>query len=388
MSSGLDRRHALTLSLNITFWFSLILIVYSAGIYLFSYHLLDESLEEDWDFTHKKTVYAGEGEELEVRIEERFGRTKLNEAMRSYIGRHFRRTWFLTMVPLVLLALAGGFGLTYYATRPGRRVVATVEAILETGDLSRRVSLTGIRKEMRPIVVLFNRLLERNETLICGMRDTLDNVAHDLRTPMTWLRATAEAALQNPNDMEATQEAVADSMEESERLLTMLNTIMDVAEAETGAMTLSKTEFGLDDLVHEVVDIYGIVAEDKNVGIRTVLEQAPRVVADVNRLRQVLANLLDNAIKYSDEKSEVCITARRDGSSAVIEVEDQGPGIPKDEQPRIWERLYRGAGTGRRGLGLGLSFVRAIVEAHAGEVYVESEPGRGSTFTIRIPGAS
>ena len=143
MSSALERRHALTLSLNITFWFSLILIVYSAGIYLLSYHLLDESLEEDWDFTHRKTVYAGVGEEMELRIEEQFGRTKLNEAMRSYIGRHFRRTWFLTMVPLVLLALAGGFGLTYYATRPGRRVVATVEAILETGDLSRRVSLTA-----------------------------------------------------------------------------------------------------------------------------------------------------------------------------------------------------------------------------------------------------
>jgi signal transduction histidine kinase len=151
-------------------------------------------------------------------------------------------------------------------------------------------------------------------------------------------------------------------------------------------MRLDLSRATLSTLAAEVLAVYEDIAEDKNIRLTSDVESGLTVVADARRLRQVLANLVDNAIKYTPSGGQVTVRARQDVGDVRIDVVDTGIGIPPHDLPRIWERLYRGdQSRAERGLGLGLSLVRAIVAAHGGTVEVVSEPGRGSTFTLRLP---
>ncbi len=299
---------------------------------------------------------------------------------------YFRSVFIRFIVPILLLGVAGGGLLTFRAMRPLRSLIQTVRNILETGEMSTRVPVGSGRGELHQLVTLFNKMLDKNEALITAMHNSLDNVAHDLRTPMTRLRSVAEFALQSQHNPEAYREALADCLEESERVLTMLNTLMDVAEAETGTMRLEVTAVSIPELIQSVVDLYEVIADEKHITINLDLPERLQMNADYARIQQVIANLLDNALKYSNEGGQVTISARRENASVMISVSDTGIGIPAHETDKIWDRLYRGdRSRSQRGLGLGLNLVRAIVQAHGGSVTVQSEMNKGSVFTVMLP---
>jgi heavy metal sensor kinase len=301
-----------------------------------------------------------------------------------------RFRYVLAIVSLVIVAtgLAGGVIVTRSTLQPIRQLIAAVRGIIRTGQIDARVPVRSERDAIDELSALFNEMLDRITTLIRGMEHALDNVAHDLRTPMTRLRGVAERALQS-NDVQAHREALVTSLEESERILAMLDTLMDISEAETGTMRLEISDVPVAALVAQVVDLYEDVAEEKHIEVATDVEADLTVPADPRRLRQVLANLVDNAIKYTPPGGRVTVSARRESPNVRFEVADSGVGIAAHDLPHIWDRLYRGdQSRAERGLGLGLSLVRAIVAAHGGTVDATAEPGRGSTFIVNIPVSS
>ncbi|HXG31549.1 MAG TPA: HAMP domain-containing sensor histidine kinase [Thermodesulfobacteriota bacterium] len=297
-----------------------------------------------------------------------------------------RKVYLIAIIPIILVAYLGGVFFADRALNPIRQLINTLNSIVASGKIDVRVSVDKTDKVHGELISLFNTMLEKIEALVNGMRNVLDNVAHDLRTPMTRLRGTAEAALQLEENPGALREALSDCVEESERILIMLNTLMDISEAETGAMKLNREEMNVAPLIEDVVGLYSYVAEEKGVSVYTGFPEELYINADRNWMRQVLANLLDNAIKYTPSGGRIDIEAHRRNGEVAITVKDTGVGISSEELDKIWERLYRGdKSRSQRGLGLGLSLVKAVVGAHRGYVEVSSSPGTGSVFTVYLP---
>jgi signal transduction histidine kinase len=317
---------------------------------------------------------------------------KSTEAREDLLAR-FRAALGLVTLLVVVIALGGGWLVTQSAVYPIRRLTAAVRRIIRTGRTDARVPVDGppgspgSLDAIGELTALFNVMLDKIEGLVAAMRGALDNVSHDLRTPLTRLRGTAELALASPPDVERYREALAVCVEETDRVLVMLNALMDISEAESGTMKLRREPVRLSEVVERAVDLYRDVADAKGVALNTA-DGADDVTVNGDRMRleQVAANLIDNAVKYTPAGGRVDVEVGRRDSHAILRVGDSGPGIPPDEVPRIWTRLFRGdSSRAERGLGLGLSLVKAIVEAHGGTVAVESEPGKGSTFTVSLP---
>ncbi len=310
----------------------------------------------------------------------------LHDEHAEALWRELRETSFIIFFVGLGVAILGAMLITRRALRPVTDLAQATRKIVESGDLGLRVPTRTTTDELSQLTQLFNRMLAKNQGLVRAMRESLDYVAHDLRTPLTRLRAGAELALQGPSSGEDEREALAEVIEESDRVLAMLTTMTDIIEAEAGAMRLDKHAEDLGQLAREASELYELVAKEAGVMVVTHLAPDVKIFADRRRISQVCANVIDNAIKYTAATGRVEVSVHAAGSNGVFRVADTGVGIAREDLSRVWERLFRAdPSRGERGLGLGLSLVKAVVEAHGGSVTLDSTLGRGSTFEIRLP---
>jgi|GEM_PF-424740 len=293
---------------------------------------------------------------------------------------------FIIFMPALLIGLIGGFVLSKRSIKPIGDMINTLEHVRNTGDLGRRVTSNGGSHELEQMVHLFNSMQDRIQSLIAQLQQSLDHVAHDLRTPLTRLRSKAELALHGKPNLDAYSDALASNIEETEYVLKMLNTIMDLAEAKAGTLKIRAVPVNLAELLEKIVDLYEFVAEEKNIVITLEATASLSVPVDELRIQQAVANLIDNAIKYTPASGRVWVRMQEFSDRVQVSVSDSGIGIPEEHKNRIWDRLFRvESSRSTPGVGLGLSLVKAIVVAHKGHVDVQTNEYGGSDFTITLP---
>lgn len=292
----------------------------------------------------------------------------------------------VSLLALLVAVVAGGL-IARRTLAPIREVAATASEI-SGRSLGQRVPLSGREDEVDRLAKAFNGMLDRIDTLVQGVRDVTDTLAHDLRTPITGIRGLAEVMLRAPRDEHTYQMALYQIIDRLDHLLALSESILEVAETESGAVSLNLEVLSLDSLINEVAQTFMPVAKDKGVHFEMPLPTALQVKGDWRRLEQAVANLVDNALKYTSPGGRIRLRVELAPNPREVSliVADTGSGIPEKDLPHIFERYYRGdKSRSGPGMGLGLPLVNAIVKAHGGRVAVESWAGEGSTFTIYLP---
>ncbi len=318
-----------------------------------------------------------------------FGRARIFEltgGLRLLVGRDIRERleidarfresigWGIALA--LVLSIAGGV----LVSRP---MLRRIDAINQTsgeimaGALDRRIPTRGTDDEFDRLAANLNEMLDRIAQLVASVREVSDNIAHDLRSPLARLRGRLELTLADRGDEEAYRRAIARTIEEADALLKTFNSLLRIARLEAGVETGQVETFDLDGLVGDVAELYAPLADERAVELDATPERAGRIRGDRDLLFQALANLLDNAIKFSPGGETVTIAARALDDRVTVTVSDRGPGIPEALKNRVAERFFR-VETSRNapGAGLGLSLVAAVVERHGGSLDLEdNRPG-------------
>jgi heavy metal sensor kinase len=312
---------------------------------------------------------------------------QVGEAMESYSRflDAFKRIFIFTMTFLIVVAAGVGWFMA-------RRAVSGVEAVTRTaqkisgGTLEERVPVKTRGDEIDQLATTFNQMLDRIQTLLTEIKEMSDNIAHDLRTPITRIRGTAEVTLTTGKSLNDYENLAASTIEECDRLLGMINTMLMISKTEAGVDKLAREEIDLARLIREACELFEPSAEDQGVTLTCMAPAGTRVFGDARMIQRMLSNLLDNAIKYTPSGGTVTVSLSEKGGRVLVSVQDTGCGISPGDLPRIFERFYRSdQSRSKPGIGLGLSLARAIARGHGGDIMATSTRDQGSTFMVTLP---
>jgi heavy metal sensor kinase len=285
----------------------------------------------------------------------------------------------------LLLAGLGGWVLARRALSPVGRMADAARRI-SAERLAERVEETGAGDELDRLARTLNRMLSRLDEAFQQVRRFSADASHELQTPLTTLRGELEVALRSARSPEEYRETLKSALEEIERISRLVEGLLILARAESGALRMDRRPVDLAGLVEEVYWRLKVLADERSVELLMAVEEPVAVSGDRDRLRRLLVNLVDNAVKYTGPRGRVRLSLARDGDRARIEVADTGRGIPGEALERIFQPFYRSEEVlSEQGSGLGLSIARSIALAHGGEVTVTSSPGEGSTFRVLLP---
>ncbi len=295
---------------------------------------------------------------------------------------------FNVIIALVLAPL-GGYLLALRATMPLNVMIRTTER-LRPQQMNERLPTRNTKDELDQLSEAFNRLLDRIAEYLTKRQDLLANSAHELRTPLAALRSTAELALSSDRSVDEYRELIESIVSECGNLEQLVNQLLLLSETESAHFESRGEVVDLSRITSEACDMFGAVAESRGVELKTDIAEGVLVDGSRLHLRQLLNNLIDNAIKFIPAEGSVKVLLEQSPEKVCLKVCDTGVGIAPEEQQRLFERFYRGdrarrRDTPTRGTGLGLSICRAIAEAHGGTIHVESEPGVGTQFSVCLP---
>jgi len=289
---------------------------------------------------------------------------------------------------LALIVMSAGFGWFM-----ARRALAGVGAVTRTarnisaGRLEDRVPVPGKGDEIDQLANTFNAMLDRIETLVSSIKEISVNMAHDLKSPITAMRGAAEIALTTGKSRADLERMGADTIEACDRLLNMINTMLAISKTEAGVGDMQTRDIDIDEIVLDACELFDPLALDRSIDLRCEAVAGKRINGDISMIQRMIANLMDNAIKYTPSGGRVDVTSRSDtNGQVVVSVQDTGIGISADDLPYVFDRFYRcDPSRSTSGSGLGLSLVRAVAEAHNGQVVVSSNVGEGSRFQVIFP---
>ncbi|MEM6792909.1 MAG: ATP-binding protein [Acidobacteriota bacterium] len=297
----------------------------------------------------------------------------------------FAHHWRLGSLSLAVLVGGLSWWMVRSAMAGVKEVTRTAEEILE-GSLKARVPERQQVVEVQELTGTINRMLEKIDVLITDLKYVSVDVAHDLRSPLTRLRGAAEMALREEPSREALHGLAERAIDETTRLEAVIETMLEIARLDSGADQLQRESVDPTALMREIMELYSEAAEAKELALQLHDTETPRIEAERTMLRRTVANLLDNAVKFTPRGGSIRLGALEKEGAVVLFVEDSGPGIPATDLPRIFERFFRtDACRKKAGHGLGLSYVKSAVSAHGGTVEILC-PGQGGTrVEISLP---
>ena len=299
------------------------------------------------------------------------------------------RFLFLLLIPIGLIVSgAAAYLIASMAFKPILKMIRTAETITAT-SLEARLELSRSTDEVHALGKALNDMIARIDGALKSQRQFVADASHELRTPLTIMRSELEYAERLARKSPLKQ-SITTSLAELRHLSSMVNDLLTLARLDSAQSQMELSRIRLDELLIEGVQAVRGVARKKGIRLKVFVEEAVEVEGDSKKLMSVILNLLDNAMKYSAKRGKVSasLTLRREEErKALIVIEDQGPGLPKSEQGRIFRRFYRGAQSRSviDGSGLGLAIAQRYVELHGGTIVVDSEEGRGSKFTVELP---
>ena len=317
-----------------------------------------------------------------VLVEEGFSKAGINDTVRAWL---VALAWSLVL--LILLTVLGGYRVAQRALHPVDTIIRAAEPI-SSHNLSERLPVPKTRDELERLSLALNNMIRRLEESFQHNQRFLADASHELRTPLTILQAELEAMLARIKNDAELQDVAASALEELERLRNIVESLFAISRLDTGEAMNKSEPFDLGELVTSTADQMSLLAEDKRISITCDAPEPLIVQGDRARLKQVAVNLLDNAIKYTPEGGAIHVRTSAQQNRAVLEVADNGIGIPDEALSHVFERFYRVDKARSRqlgGAGLGLSIVKSICAAHSGRVDVESKEGQGSRFTVELP---
>jgi heavy metal sensor kinase len=305
--------------------------------------------------------------------------------------RHVLRSLLLILflaTPIILVVAAiGGY---FLMSRPLRPVVVLTEQAERIGrkELGERLPVIPTGDELERLSLALNRMIERLEEALAHNHRFSADASHELRTPLTIIRGELESLIQIPSLPATIMEGIGSALEESNRMAKIVHSLMTISRLDCGGEQIELAPVDLVDIVSVTLDHMGLLAEEKRISLRFRPGPATYVTGDSMRLKQIVVNLVDNAIKYTPDGGDVSVFVTAEEKKAVLTVTDTGIGIPAASLPMVFDRFYRADQARSResgGTGLGLSIVKAICSVHGGTAFVESTEGRGTTFRIELP---
>ena len=300
---------------------------------------------------------------------------------------HFKGS-ILAVFPIVLvLGSLGGWIVARRSLTPIGYIASKAQT-MTSKSLRERLIPRGTGDEMDDLIETINGMISRLEESFKRMAEFTADVSHELKTPLCALKGEAEVLLSRGRPVEEYQEGLAHFIERCNHLNRMVNDLILLSKSDSSQVELKMDPIRLDLLIHDMGDIFQVLAEQKGIALEIDPIQETVIIGDKVRLQQLFTNLIDNAIKFTPEKGSIWVTSEKNGGNVLVKVRDTGIGISKEEQEQIFKRFYRvdksrSKETG--GVGLGLSIVEWIVQAHHGRIEVESELNKGSTFIVYLP---